>query len=99
MGQKLPHLLWGGGKTIKLGDKTDSCSLSQKFEVGTLPLAEIFGLKSAFEFLNKLDLSEVCQYENNLRNYALQKLKNLPNLIIYNQNLSSTNIITFNLSP
>lgn len=99
IGQKIPHLLWGGGKTTGPGDKTDNCSLSQKFEVGTLPLAEIFGLKAAFEFLDKLDLSEVCRYENNLRNYALQKLKKIPGLIIYNQNLSSTNIITFNLPP
>jgi cysteine desulfurase/selenocysteine lyase len=98
-GQKLSHLLWGGGKTIGPRDKTDNCSLSQKFEVGTLPLAEIFGLKDAFEFLDQLDLSEVCWYENNLRNYALQKLKKIPNLIIYNQNSNSTNIVTFNLPP
>ena len=74
-------------------------SLAQKFEVGTLPLAEIFGLKTAFEFLSKLNLSAIYQHENNLRNYALQKLKKIPNLVIYNQNLTSTNIITFNLSP
>jgi cysteine desulfurase/selenocysteine lyase len=76
-----------------------SCSLTQKFEVGTLPLAGIFGLKAAFEFLSKLNLPEIYQYENDLRNYALQKLKRIPRLTIYNQNLSSTNIITFNLSP
>jgi len=82
-------------------EKTDSqeSSLSQKFEVGTLPLAEIFGLKAAFKFLNKFSFAKINQQEKNLKNYALQKLKKIPNLVIYNQNSSSINIITFNLPP
>src|SRR5256885_5662004 len=73
--------------------------LSQKFEVGTLPLAGIFGLKAAFEFLNNFDTKEIYEYENNLRNYALQELKKVQNIVIYNQELVSINIITFNLLP
>jgi len=73
--------------------------LSQKFEVGTLPLAEIFGLKAAFEFLNNFDTKEIYEYENNLRNYALQELKKVQNIFIYNQGLVAANVITFNLSP
>ena len=101
VGQKLPYLLWGGGRKIGPMEKVDSqeFSLSQKFEVGTLPLAEIFGLKAAFEFLNKFSFAEIYQQEKNLKNYALQKLKKIPNLVIYNQNSSSINIITFNLPP
>jgi cysteine desulfurase/selenocysteine lyase len=68
-------------------------------EVGTLPLAEIFGLKAAFEFLNKLGTKEIYEHENNLRNYALQKLTKIKGMSIYNQNLVSANIITFNLPP
>jgi len=99
--QELPHLLWGGGKKTGPMGKINGLnfSLAQKLEVGTLPLAEIFGLKAAFEFLSKLNLPAIYQHEKNLRNYALQKLKKIPNLVIYNQNLTSTNIITFNLSP
>jgi cysteine desulfurase / selenocysteine lyase len=64
-----------------------------------LPLAEIFGLKAAFEFLNSFNTKEIYEYENNLRDYALQKLKTIKNIVIYNQNLVSANIITFNLPP
>ena len=74
-------------------------SLSQKFEVGTLPLAELFGLKAAFDFLNQLDDNEVYRHRNDLFNYSSQKLKEIKGIIIYNQNLVSTNIITFNLLP
>lgn len=73
--------------------------LAPKFEVGTLPLAEIFGLKAAFEFLNSFDSKKIYEYENNLRNYALQKLKIIKDIVIYNQNLVSANIITLNLPP
>jgi len=65
--------------------------------VGTLPLAQIFGLKASFEFLNKLNLNTVNKHKNNLLNYAQEKLKKFNGIIIYNQNLISVNIITFNL--
>src|SRR6185369_11634129 len=73
--------------------------LSQKFEVGTLPLAEIFGLKAAFLFLNNFSSKEIYNYESDLRNYALQKLKKIKGIAIYNLNLTSASIITFNLLP
>ncbi|CAG8791958.1 26591_t:CDS:2, partial [Racocetra persica] len=89
------------GKKIGPAEKDVELNLplSQKFEVGTLPLAEIFGLKAAFEFLDNFTASEIYEYENNLRHYTLQKLKTIKNLVIYNQNLVSANIITFNLPP
>lgn len=101
LGEKMPHLLWGGGKKNGPMEKISEpdLPLSQKFEVGTLPLAEIFGLKTAFEFLNSFDTKKVYEYENNLRNYAFQELKKVQNIVIYNQKLVSINIITFNLLP
>ncbi|CAG8483307.1 23592_t:CDS:2 [Gigaspora margarita] len=71
--------------------------LSQKFEVGTLPLAQIFGLRACLEFLNKLNLTEISHQVVQVRNYALSKLKQIPGLVIYNQNQFSPSIITFNL--
>jgi cysteine desulfurase/selenocysteine lyase len=61
-------------------------------------LAQIFGLRAGLEFLNKLNLAEINQHKTELRNYALQKLNQIPGLIIYNRNQLSPNIITFNLS-
>jgi cysteine desulfurase/selenocysteine lyase len=101
LAKKLPHLLWGGGKKIgpnnSLTEKNECSPLSKKFEVGTLPLAQIFGLKAAFEFLNSLDIKEVSNYEKELKNYALDKLKELEKIIIYNQELETVDIILFNL--
>ncbi|RHZ35507.1 aminotransferase class V-fold PLP-dependent enzyme [endosymbiont GvMRE of Glomus versiforme] len=99
--KKLPNLLWGGGKKFgpnnSLAEKNEYLPLSRKFEVGTLPLAQIFGLKAAFEFLNNLDIKEISDYEKKLKNYALDKLKELEKIIIYNQRLETVDIVLFNL--
>ena len=73
-------------------------SLSQKFEVGTLPLAQIFGLRASFEFLNNLDSKEISDYEKELKDYAIKELAKLEKIIIYNQHLlENIGIILFNL--
>ena len=41
-------------------------------------------------------MDSINKYEMELKDYALNKLKNIPNIIIYNEN-SNSNIITFNI--
>lgn len=106
-GENLPDLLWGGGKLNfpNLDEKISILEkkhfLPQKFEVGSLPLAQIFGLKASLEFLNMLGQENIRQHDTNLRKCTFQKLREVKNLIIYNpikeQDLVTTNIITFNL--
>jgi len=75
----------------------ETLPLTQKFEVGTLPLAQIFGLKKGFEFLNDLDIKEVNKYEKELKDYAVRELAKLKKVITYNRNLETVDIILFNL--
>ncbi|CAJ0746939.1 20972_t:CDS:2, partial [Entrophospora sp. SA101] len=87
-----------GGKKIGPKEKiNNSLPLAQKFEVGTLPLAQIFGLKASLEFLNSFESKEVSNYEKELKDYALQELANLERIIIYNKNLETIDIVLFNL--
>lgn len=71
--------------------------MPQKFEVGTLPLAQIFGLQKSFEFLNSLDIREISHYEKELKDYALQELEKLERIIIYSRDLEAIAIVLFNL--
>lgn len=51
--KKLPHILWGGGKTTSPSDFEQNELLLpsySKFEVGSLPLSQIFGLREVFFF-------------------------------------------------
>lgn len=98
LGENLPDILWGGGKKRSPGEKTNYVlPLAQKFEVGTLPLAQIFGLQASFEFLNSLDIKEVSAYEKELKNYAIGELKKLEKVTIYNKDLETIDIVLFNL--
>jgi len=101
LAEKFPHVLWGGGKMIgPLTEITNQDLFSpNKFEVGTLPLAQIFGLGASFEFLNKINPLDISQHHKKLYSYTLPKLKKIKNVFIHNQNLLvTTNIIIFNLS-
>jgi cysteine desulfurase/selenocysteine lyase len=98
LGKMIPDVFWGGGKRIGPSEKIDeSLPLNQKFEVGTLPLAQIFGLKKSFEFLNNLDIKKIENEERNLKNYFIKESLKLDKVVIYNQNVDSINIILFNL--
>ena len=95
--KKLPHILWGGGKIISpLSYNQNNSSLQQvsynKFEVGSLPLAQIFGLKEVFLFLNSINWKKKKKKEKELLKYAVLKMSEIQNIKIYNKNLSN-NII------
>jgi len=65
-------------------------------EAGTPNIAGVIGFGKVIEYLNKIGMDKIHKYELNLRNYALSKLKNIPNIIIYNEK-SESGIITFNM--
>lgn len=67
-----------------------------KFEAGTMNLAGIYGLGAAIDYLNNLGMENIEKYEAELRKYAINKLKTLPNVIIYNENAEGS-IITINV--
>lgn len=64
-------------------------------EAGTPNIAGVIGFGSVIEYLNHLDMNEIEQYEHELREYAVSKLKEIGNVIIYNET-SESSIITIN---
>jgi cysteine desulfurase/selenocysteine lyase len=89
---------FGGGMNIGY-DKhmhMDYAPIPQKFEAGTLHVAGVFGLNAAVEYLKTLGLANIHKHEMALRKYAIEQLKKLENVIIYNEEADSA-IITFNI--
>jgi len=66
------------------------------FESGTPNIAGVIGLNEAIKYLNKIGVNNISKYEEELKQYAINKLKCVPNLIIYNEN-NNSGIITFNI--
>lgn len=67
-----------------------------RFETGTPPIAEAIGLGRALEFINEIGLENIHNYEKQLHNYAIDKLKNIEGITIYNKT-SDVGIISFNI--
>lgn len=58
-------------------------NLPDKFECGTLNTVGIIGLKAGIEFINKENILKIREKEEILCQYALDKLSDIENIIIY----------------
>lgn len=72
----------GGGSMIRhvTFSKTVYNDVPAKFEAGTPNVADAIGLGAAIDYINRLGLINIEQYEQSLTKYATQALAQLPNL-------------------
>lgn len=95
---KINPVILGGG----MNDFFDSLgnveykALPEKLEAGTPNIAGIIGLGSAIDYINKIGINNVHEYEVNLKKYMLDKLSNLKNITVYNKDFEN-GIVTFNV--
>ena len=91
-------IIFGGGRnsSFEYNGKRISKDLPYLMEAGTPNIAGIIGLGSAIKYLNSIGMDNITKHEQELKDYALKKLKQLPNIIIYNETIKS-GIITFNV--
>lgn len=66
-----------------------------RFETGTMPIAEVIGLSEAVNYLRNLDF-DIMAHEQKLKNYAIDKLRNIEGVTVYNPT-AETGIIAFNI--
>jgi cysteine desulfurase/selenocysteine lyase len=57
--------------------------LPHKFEAGTPAIAEAIGLGAAIDYLEKIGLEKIHQYEQMLVTYALERLEEIPGVKVY----------------
>ena len=87
----------GGGmnSTFSSDQVTEYNSLPHRLEAGTPNIAGVIAFGKTIEYLNKIGINNIHNYELELRKYALNKLSKIDNLIIYNSN-SESGIIAMN---
>ena len=66
-----------------------------RFEAGTLNLSGIVGLKAAVKFLESVGMENIHKHDQELCEYAIEKLEKCDDVIIYNKN-AKNGIVTFN---
>ena len=95
--EKMDAFLMGGGMNVDFDISPDVEPLPapRKFEAGTNNIAGILGLAKAAEFLMDLGMENIQKHDEELFDYAIKKLENQKDIIIYNKN-ARTGIISFN---
>lgn len=95
--EKFKPVIVGGGMNISFSyDGTVEYSvLPYYLEAGTPNIASIIAFGQIIEYLNKIGMNTIEEYVIKLRKYAIDKLKIIDNIDIYNDKID-TSIITFN---
>ncbi|MBQ9018934.1 MAG: cysteine desulfurase [Bacilli bacterium] len=96
--EKMDPIFYGGGMNnfFEEDSSYELKSIPTRFEAGTPPIAEVIGLGEAIKYLKNIGMDNIHNYELKLRNYFLEKVKDIDNIIIYNKNANS-GIIIFNI--
>lgn len=70
--------------------------LPDKLEAGTPNIEGVLGLRESIKYLNKIGIDNINRYEHELREYLINRLKELDNVCVYNLDNYST-IVAFNI--
>lgn len=90
-------IVFGGGMNSYYGSDLSRIynELPTLLEAGTPNIAGVIGFSSVINYLNEIGMENITKYEKNLREYAISKLKENKNIIIYNEK-SESSIIAIN---
>ena len=95
--EELPPYQGGGEMIAEVSfEKTTYAGLPHKFEAGTPNIAGNIVLAEALDYINNLGLDNIATYEQELLNYATEKLKSeFPDLKIYGEAEEKASVVSF----
>ena len=87
----------GGGDMIKVVtfEKTEYNDLPHKFEAGTPHIAGVLGLGTALDYVMKLDFGALVRYEQQLLQYATERLEDVDGLRLIGTAANKTSVLSF----
>lgn len=96
--EELEALEYGGGMNsfFESDCSYELKSIPFRFEAGTQNIAGVIGLGCAIDYLWKIGLDKIHNYELELKKYAVSELEKIPNITVYNAN-SQSGIVVFNI--
>lgn len=95
--EEMPPFILGGGSNSRFDNKGKVYLKKSpyKFEAGTPGIEGVIGFRKAVEYLEKIGMDNITKYEKELKKYAIEKMKKIKEVTIYNEN-SDAAIISFN---
>ena len=90
---------FGGGAVASVSDNLEVVSKPgfEGFEPGTLPIAQIIGLREAVLFLQNTGIDKVFEHEQNLCAYLVEKLSELDFIEFLGDVNNNVHLLTFNV--
>ena len=92
-----PTIVGGGMNTFFESDgMVEYKQLPSRLEAGTPNIAGVIGLGTAIDYLLKIGMDKIHDYELELKKYLIKRLEEIPNVTIYNKNIEGATV-AFNL--
>ncbi len=97
--EKMRPFNFGGGMIKKVtSEDAEWADIPQKFEAGTQNVAGVVGLAEAVHYMEKIGMENIHNWERELTRYALEKMKDIEDIEIYNPGAEkSAGIVSFNI--
>ena len=96
--EKLPPYQGGGEMIDQVSfEKSTYADLPNKFEAGTPNISGVIASGIALDYINKLGLQKIKEYEDYLLDHATSKLKEIEGVKIYGEAKIKTSVISFNI--
>lgn len=95
---ELVPMEYGGGMNsyFESNGELEYKMLPERLEAGTQNIAGVLGMGKAIEYIQSIGLENIHKHELELKEYAVKRLSEVPNINIYNKN-SKSGIVIFNL--
>jgi len=90
----------GGGNMIQnvTFEETTFNGLPNKFEAGTPTVADAIGLGAALDYVNKVGLKNIAEYEHKLTEYGMEQLRQIPGLRLIGTAREKVGVLSFVLN-
>ncbi len=96
--EQLQPTIVGGGMNSSFTStgEVEYKSLPSRLEAGTPNIAGVIGMGAAIDYLMSIGIDTITEYERHLKHYFLEKVKDIPKVIVYNQDVEG-GLIAFNI--
>jgi cysteine desulfurase / selenocysteine lyase len=96
--ESLPPYIGGGGMISEVKkDKVTYAPLPEKYEAGTMPTAEVVAFNESIKFMQSVGIENIIKHENELTNYALEKMKKINSVNIVGNPKNKAGVISFTI--
>ena len=94
--ERLPPYIGGGAMISEVKkDKVTYAKLPEKYEAGTMPTAEVITFNESIKFMQSIGINNLVKHENEIKNYALEKLRTINSVKIIGNPKNKAGVIAF----